>query len=181
MLGLFSNHCVCPSYSCTCPISTATETHNRVFRMGCIADERSPEAICIIAGLTYVQRLQHLSISLSLLISCWLSNELLWPSWKCAIYHGALPAGYTAHAVVLTKILRCGSNSTTAFGVYQLGCMMHFASNSLLDVRVPRCAWSSSSSHAFCYSIMSLPMTDEQLCYSLCNACFIDWFFASIH
>ena len=24
---------------------------------------------------------------------------------------------YTAHAVVLTKILRCGSNSTTAFGV----------------------------------------------------------------
>ena len=29
-----------------------------------------------------------------------------------------IPDQYTAHAVVLTKILRCGSNSTTAFGVY---------------------------------------------------------------
>ena len=35
-----------------------------------------------------------LSVSLSLSLSIsWLSNELLWPSWKCTIYHGALSAG----------------------------------------------------------------------------------------
>ena len=34
----------------------------------------------------------HTSVRQRLQASC-LSNELLWPSWKCAIYRGALSAG----------------------------------------------------------------------------------------